>query len=109
MSSEIIQLTFSSFTLLLPLPFPTVSQLEEDDNINITSQDFPGSQEQSPMFILQQHLTLQRLGQAASIGLGSCTRAGHRCLPHTQLFRLRRCPETELTSAFRARPCCHGN
>lgn len=108
MSSEIIQLTcLSSFTLLLPLHFPTVSQLQEDDNI--TSRDFPGSQEQSPMSILQQHLTLWQLGQAASVGLGSCTRAGHRCLPHTQLFRLHRCPERELTSAFRAQPCCHGN
>lgn len=57
MSSEIIQLTcLSSFTLLLPLPFPSASQLQEDDNI--TSQDFPGSLEQSLMFILQQHLTL---------------------------------------------------
>jgi len=93
MSSEIIQLTcLSSFTLLLPLPFPTVSQMQEDDNI--TSQDFPSSHEQSPMTILQQHLTLQQLGQPTSAGPGSCTPAGHRCLPHTQLFILHRCPET---------------
>lgn len=46
MSSEIIQLTcLSSFTLLLPLSFPTVSQLQEDDSI--TSQDFPGSQDKA--------------------------------------------------------------
>lgn len=73
MSSEITQLTcLSSFTLLLPLPFPTVSQLQEDDNI--ISQDFPGSQERSPMFILQQHLTLQHLTlQELHSGLGTCT------------------------------------
>lgn len=73
MSSEIIQLTcLSSFTLLLPLPFPTASQLQEDDNI--ISQDFPGSQERSPVFFLQQHLSLRHLTlQELHSGLGTCT------------------------------------
>lgn len=40
---------------------PTVSQLQEDDNIPV--RDFPGSQEQSLVLILQQHLVLWWLGQ----------------------------------------------
>lgn len=75
MSSEIIQLTcLRSFTLLLPLPFPTVSQLHEDDNI--TSQDFPGSQEQSPMFILQQHLPYNSLDKQGALAWGAALKLG---------------------------------